>query len=364
MIGGMRALLRHRSVRLRRAVATVLAAAVVTAVLAGCSEARTGSAAPEGTADSPSADVASAAPSPSTAATRRSKKVTAKAAKAAIRATTSSRVRMTTASAARPGSAVAVLTTLRVRGRGPMTGYSRDRFGAAWLDVDRNGCDTRNDILRAQLTRIRLKPGTSGCVVASGRLLDPYTGTWLPFRRGLFDAIQIDHVVALGNAWVSGAARWPIARRAALAEDPENLLAVDARTNEQKGDGDAATWLPPFRRGRCGYVARQVEVKAKYGLSVTRAERAAIARVLAACPNQSLPRPSGQPTTTDLHVVDPGPPGAPPATVPPAPAAGGGGTVTYANCAAVRAAGKAPLLRGQPGYASHLDGDDDGIACE
>jgi hypothetical protein len=364
MIGGMPALFRHRSVRSRRALVTLLAAAVVTPVLAGCSEARTGSAAPAGTSVGPATEAPVAAASPSTAWTGTLKKVTAEAAKAAIRATKTSRVRAATPRAARPGSALAVLATLRVRGRGPMTGYSRDRFGPAWLDVDRNGCDTRNDILRAQLTRIRLKPGTSGCVVASGRLLDPYTGTSLPFRRGPGDAIQIDHVVALGNAWVSGAARWPIARRAALAEDPENLLAVDARTNEQKGDGDAATWLPPFRRGRCGYVARQVGVKAKYGLSVTRAERAAIARVLTSCPDQPLPRPSGQPTTTDLHVIDPGPPGAPPPSVPPAPAAGGGGTVAYANCAAVRAAGKAPLLRGQPGYASHLDGDDDGIACE
>jgi hypothetical protein len=187
---------------------------------------------------------------------------------------------------------VTTLATLTVTGRAPRTGYDRSLFGQAWADVDRNGCDTRNDILRRDLTGITLKPGTHGCLVLAGTLADPYTGTTIAFvrGRGTSNAVQVDHVVALSDAWQKGAQRWSTVTRTAFANDPLNLLAVDGPTNQRKGDGDAATWLPPRRVVRCAYVARQIAVKRRYGLSVTGAERDAMVRVLTACPGQSLPR--------------------------------------------------------------------------
>ncbi len=189
------------------------------------------------------------------------------------------------------GSALATLARLPVKGRAPRTGYSRAEFGRAWTDVDRNGCDTRNDILRRDLRGVVLKPGTRGCVVLAGFLPDPYTGATIRFVRGVGTSslVQIDHVVALGDAWQKGAQRLPLARRTAFANDPLNLLAVGGSVNQRKGDGDAATWLPPRHAYRCAYVARQVAVSAKYGLWVTLAERDAMRRVLSTCPAQRLP---------------------------------------------------------------------------
>ena len=254
-----------------------------------------------------------------------------------------------------------VLTTLPVRGRAPMTGYSREAFGPAWLDANRNGCDERNDIL----TRDLRHSTEENCRVLTGTLTDPYTGKTIAYVYGDGSLVDIDHVVALGNAWVSGAWRWDVRRLAALATDPLNLLAVDASANRQKGDGDAATWLPPEKAYRCTYVARQVAVKAKFGLSVTAPERDAMARVLARCPDQALPADSGAPLEVDHHISDPATTAtsqASPAT--PVTPGSGGGTVWYENCDAARAAGAAPVRRGDPGYDAHLDGDGDGSACE
>ena len=188
------------------------------------------------------------------------------------------------------GLATATLATLVVRGRGPLTGYSRDAFGQAWADVDRNGCDTRNDIMRRDLTAKVFQKGST-CVIASGLLADPYSGSLMKFLRGNTTStlIQIDHVVPLANAWVSGAQAWPAARRLAYANDPLVLLAVNGSLNEAKGDGDAATWLPPNRSDWCPYAARQIAVKAAYRLSVTAAERAAMQKILGTCPAQKVP---------------------------------------------------------------------------
>ncbi|MCL6550402.1 MAG: HNH endonuclease family protein [Acidothermus cellulolyticus] len=184
-----------------------------------------------------------------------------------------------------PGSAAALLATLPIKGRAPMTGYSREKFGPAWADVDHNGCDTRDDILRRDLIDITYVPG-SHCRIASGVLHDPYTGKTIHFVRGETTslAVQIDHIVALGDAWQTGAQQWSAAKRELFANDPLELVAVDGPTNEQKGDADAASWLPPNKAFRCAYVARQIRVKAKYGLWVTQAEHDAMARVLANCP--------------------------------------------------------------------------------
>ena len=182
-----------------------------------------------------------------------------------------------------------VLDTLVVQGRGPKTGYSREAFGQRWADIDRNGCDTRNDVLNRDLGLKEWRAGTRQCVVISGVLRDPYSGRRLVFAKADAEAVQIDHVVALSDAWQKGAAQWDAARREAFANDPLNLLAVDGPTNSQKSDGDAATWLPPRKSYRCRFVARQVAVKAKWKLTVTPAEHDAIARVLSKCPAQRVP---------------------------------------------------------------------------
>lgn len=194
-------------------------------------------------------------------------------------------------SSASMGSALAAVATLTIKGRAPKTGYDRALFGQAWADVDRNGCDTRNDVLRRDLTAYVLKTGTHGCRVLSGTLRDPYTATTIAFVRGQITSprVQIDHVVALSDAWQKGAQQWSTLRRTAYANDSLNLLAVDGPTNARKGDGDAATWLPPNKSYRCPYAARQVAVKAKYGLWVTSAERNALTRILGTCPSQRLP---------------------------------------------------------------------------
>jgi hypothetical protein len=184
------------------------------------------------------------------------------------------------------GSAIAALATLAVKGRAPKTGYDRGLFGQAWADVDRNGCDTRNDVLRRDLRPYVLKPGTNGCRVLSGTLHDPYLGKTIAFVRGQSTSsqVQIDHVVPLSDAWQKGAQMWSTPRRTAFANDMLNLLAVDGLTNQRKSDSDAATWLPPNKTYRCPYAIRQIAVKSKYGLWVTSAERDALRRILATCP--------------------------------------------------------------------------------
>jgi len=183
--------------------------------------------------------------------------------------------------------ALAVLNSLEVKGRAAKTGYTRSQF-PHWSDPDRNGCDARNDTLKRDLTQIIFKTGTRDCKVLTGQLLDPFSGKVIIFSSTKSN-IDIDHVVALSNAWQTGAAYFDKTKRAAIANDPLNLIAVDAKLNRQKGDGDAATWLPPLKSHRCDYVARQIAVKAKYGLWVTQPEKGAIIKLLEMCEGQKLP---------------------------------------------------------------------------
>lgn len=190
--------------------------------------------------------------------------------------------------AAGTGRAAEQLAGLEVKGRAPKTGYRRAEFGTAWddnvsVEFGRNGCRTREDILQRDLRDIVLHD--DGCRVMTGTLDDPYTGRTMPFVRGQDTSaqVQIDHVVALSDAWQKGAQQWSAETRRDFANDPRNLQAVEGRVNQQKGDGDAATWLPPDRSYRCTYVSRQIEVKTVYGLWVTAAEKAAMERILATC---------------------------------------------------------------------------------
>ena len=189
-----------------------------------------------------------------------------------------------------PPDAVAELNSLAVKGRAPKTGYERSLFGDAWTDDvtvadGRNGCDTRNDILRRDLIDVVIKPGSNGCAVVSGVLNDPYTGTSIDFVRGPGSSaqVQIDHMVALSDAWQTGAQEWDEMTRRNFANDPRNLQSTLGWINQEKGDSDAASWLPPNTSYRCTFVTRIIDVKAAYRLWVTPAEHDALARELAQC---------------------------------------------------------------------------------
>jgi len=183
--------------------------------------------------------------------------------------------------------ALTALNNLEVKGRAAKTGYTRSQF-PHWSDPDRNGCDARNDTLKRDLKDITYKEGTRDCKVIAGQLLDPFSGKVIIFSPTKV-VIDIDHVVALSNAWQTGAAYFDKSVRTQIANDPLNLLAVDSKLNRQKSDGDAATWLPPSKSFRCAYVARQVAVKAKYKLWVTEPEKVAITKILSSCVGQKLP---------------------------------------------------------------------------
>ena len=198
---------------------------------------------------------------------------------------------ITPAKAESVASGLSIIQAQVTKGRAAKTGYTRAQFGPAWADVDRNGCDTRNDILKRDLTKEVFKEKTSGCTVLSGILVDPFSGETINFAQGAKTSseVQIDHLVALSNAWQTGAFKLTPDQRKAFANDPLNLLAVKGRLNSQKGDGDAATWLPPLKSFRCDYVSRQIAVKIKYKLWFTAPEKEAMIRILKTCPEKALP---------------------------------------------------------------------------
>lgn len=279
-----------------------------------------------------------------------------------------------------------VLAGLEVREPAAQAEYSRALFGQTWADVDRNGCDTRNDILARDLKNTLFKPGSQNCVVVAGDFANPYTGRVEHFAKGtIASAITVDHVVALSDAWQKGAQALTAEERVAFANDPLNLLTTDTGTNSKKSDGDAAAWLPANAAYRCEYVSMQIAVKSKYRLWVTAAEKDAMIKVLDACPQQTIPvdntlpalapapkhEPASIPEPAQEHTPRkptpaPTPEPAPeqePAPREPAPAPAPA-QIYYKNCSAAKAAGVTPIYRGEPGYAKHLDRDGDGIACE
>lgn len=184
--------------------------------------------------------------------------------------------------------AITALGKLAVKGRAPQTGYARTKFSDGWANAGE--CDMREKILNRDLIDVKDRSSTD-CNVVTGMLHDPYTGKTIHFVRGpgTSTAVQIDHVVAVSNAWQTGAQQLSATTRKQLYNDPLELLAVDGPANDQKGDGDAATWLPSNKSYRCRYAARQIAVKLKYDLWVTAAEHDALQRVLGSCPDQVLP---------------------------------------------------------------------------
>lgn len=267
------------------------------------------------------------------------------------------------------GTALAAALVLAVKGRAAKTGYDRDQFGSGWVDVDRNGCDTRSDMLILRLTPIDVD---GKCKVLSGDLADPYTGTSVRYVRGGKSEVDIDHIVALSDAWQKGAAGWEFAQRVAFANDPLNLEPVDASANRQKGDGDAATWLPSNKAYRCGYVARQVAVKTKYDVWVTTAELDVMTRILDMCPEALLPAAGGQPiiATNTGSAPKPAPKPAPKKTKA-AEQEGDEGAgqesgldERFEYCSRLPA-GYGPYYRAKdPEYEWYRNGDGDGVVCE
>ncbi|MFJ3986656.1 HNH endonuclease family protein [Streptomyces fungicidicus] len=174
--------------------------------------------------------------------------------------------------------AVALITKVPTKGRGPKTGYDRDEFGYAWMDtadgvpLARNGCDTRNDLLQRDGEDVRFRSG-SNCVVVAMTLADPYTGTTIEWRKQKAAEVQIDHVVPLSYSWQMGSSRWAEDKRKRLANDTLNLIPVQGRANSSKGDSGPAAWLPPDKGIRCSYAVRFAQVALKYEMPVTTADR-------------------------------------------------------------------------------------------
>jgi hypothetical protein len=176
-----------------------------------------------------------------------------------------------------------LIEELTAKGRGPKTGYDRDEFGYAWMDtadgvpLARNGCDTRNDLIRRDGQNLRFRAG-SDCVIVAMTLHDPYTGTIIEWRKQQASDVQIDHVVPLSYSWQMGSSRWSASKRKRLANDVLNLIPVEGRANSAKGDSGPASWLPPNKQIRCAYAVRFAQVAIKYEMPVTAPDKQTMLR--------------------------------------------------------------------------------------
>jgi hypothetical protein len=184
-------------------------------------------------------------------------------------------------------AATTALATIPVRpipGRDPS--YKREAFGDAWSDAGvgiasaRNGCDTRNDILRrdARPGTARFKPGTRDCKVTGGTWISPYTGATIKTTT----VIDIDHIVPLARAWSAGAKSWPPQTRLNFANDPDNLVATDRKSNRSKSDLGPSAWRPP-KPFQCAYAVSYIRATKKYALPLTSSDVAALRNMLSTC---------------------------------------------------------------------------------
>lgn len=268
------------------------------------------------------------------------------------------------------GTALAALESLPVSDFASNGKYERALFGEPWEDIDNNGCDTREDILKRDIPNVTIK---GKCDARQGSFNDPYTGKVINFNAddGRGGGVDIDHIIPLSLGWKTGASEWDASKRLAFANDPLNLMASDAGENRKKGDKDASAYLPPNAAFHCEYVARQVTVRAKYGTWITPAEKNAIYTVLQKCPEQPLTEDVWGVKVSKSDPAVPAPaaepveeaPAAVPAPAVPAPAAGGTDP-DYGSCAKAKAAGAGPYTADQPEYKFYRDGDGDGTVCE
>lgn len=166
------------------------------------------------------------------------------------------------------------LNALTVQTEGSMTGYSRDKF-PHWISQG-NGCDTRQVVLQRDADYYS---GT--CPVTSGKWYSYYDGVTLYNPSDL----DIDHVVALAEAWRSGASSWTTDKREDFANDLSGtqLIAVSASTNRSKGDQDPSTWQPPRSGAACGYAKWWISTKYKWNLNLQSSEKTALQSMLNSC---------------------------------------------------------------------------------
>lgn len=179
------------------------------------------------------------------------------------------------------------LADLRVAPEGPRAGYRREHF-PHWIDGDGDGCKTRQEVLMAESVALaRVDP--AGCRVVAGDWTSLYDGV----RTDDPATVEIDHVVALAEAWDSGASTWDEVRRRAFANDldhPEALRAVSGASNQAKGDADPADWRPPRQEAWCEFAHDWVAVKVTWQLSGDRAEVDALRRLFDTCPEPDAGR--------------------------------------------------------------------------
>lgn len=260
-----------------------------------------------------------------------------------------------------------VLDSLPVKGRAPKTGYDREKF-PHWVDLNDDGCDSDIDAIRAW-ANVEM---AGKCDVAAAQLVDPYSGETLSWNGPRANVVDIDHVVALSNAWQTGAQQFDVEKRTGIANDPLSLIPVDAGLNRQKGDSDAASWLPPNKDFRCAYVARQVAVKKKYSLWVTSSEKDAITRVLEGCSGEKVPTEGEVSTVSGKTGSNKTPDSAAPSATRTSSTSGRSSEKSTSSsisepktCAEVKAAGKGPFRKGKDAeYAKYRDADGDGVVCE
>ncbi len=186
----------------------------------------------------------------------------------------------TTTSTSMPSATIdQPLTALLIAPEGRRDGYDRGLF-QHWIDADGTGCDARQDVLAAQVIGLPQVDLFDRCVIVEG---DWYSAYDAVVHSGSPSDLDVDHVVALAEAWDSGASAWSPDMRRQFANDPTNLLAVTASANRSKSDRDVAEWTPPARSSWCLTAMITIEVKVRYSLTVDRAEHDALVALLDTC---------------------------------------------------------------------------------
>ena len=232
------------------------------------------------------------------------------------------------------------------------TGYDRSLF-RHWIDADGDGCDTRREVLIDEAVAPPIVGG--GCSLTGGRWVSAYDGLVLTNASQL----QIDHVVALAEAWDSGASAWSNDRRMRFANDLDVswvLIAVSSASNQSKSDKDPAEWLPPDSHDLCPFISAWIAIKVRWELSVDQRERDALGGLVAECPASRMPFAPAPPT------LDPTPaatvrgtecsPAYPGVCIPPPPPDLDCGDIPYRRFSVL------------PPDPHHFDGDNNGIGCE
>ncbi|WP_405976535.1 HNH endonuclease family protein [Streptomyces sp. NBC_00988] len=164
------------------------------------------------------------------------------------------------------------------------TGYERTKF-KHWTDADRDGCNTRMEVLKAEAVTAPVQG--PNWVLTGGSWYSPYDDRYLDSASKL----DVDHLVPLAEAWDSGASQWTAKERELYANDLDNardLIAVSAASNRSKSDKDPGEWLPPYVGYRCQYDTDWIADKTRWSLSIDATERDALTQQLTGCPDRPI----------------------------------------------------------------------------